>query len=135
MTQSYPILGTGTTIAAGTSNWFANVFYESIEMTIGGRPVVRTTKLNATAPTGTKGGGHTSKPGLLHDPIQVKCRVQWDPANRPPINAAAETWTITWPDGTTTVFSGYIAKAITVAASVDGLVEADVEIEGTGVES
>ncbi len=93
-------IGTGVTIAFGTSNFVANV----MSISHGGiaRPSVDTTHLGTTT-------ARTFMPGDLYDGGEVTLNIQWNPdaAVKPPINGAAETITIDF--GTTTAsFSGFV---------------------------
>ena len=129
------ILGTGTTIAFATSAFQAAMNWESIRVNLGSRPVVPTTKLNATQPSSTQYGGHTSIPGELWDAPVLTVEIQWDPlaAAKPPMNAAAETVTITWADGSTLSGSGYISSIGEITAAIDGLLKATITVQGTGL--
>ncbi|NBQ49116.1 MAG: hypothetical protein EBY40_00200 [Marivivens sp.] len=81
--------GTGTTITFGTSGFTASV--TSITPVSGAeRPSIDTTHLGTTT-------ARTSIPGDLIDWGTCEIAFQFDPDNRPPIDQAAETITVTFP--------------------------------------
>lgn len=133
MVSAYPELGTGTTIAFGTSAFAATV----MELNIGGssRAAVDTTKLNPTLPSGVQEGGRTSKPGKVQalEPIVMKIQYDVRTSGRPPINGDAETVTITFPDGSTYAGSGYITKRSNIVVGVDQLITCDIEVSRSGI--
>ncbi len=129
------VLGTGTTITFATSAFQAQMNWESIRVNLGSRPVVQTTKLNATQPSSTQYGGHTAIPGELWTAPIITVEIQWDPStgSKPPMNAAAETVTITWADSSTLVGSGFISSIGEVTAGIDQLLKATITVQGTGL--
>lgn len=97
--------GTGTSIGFGTSSFAATVTAingESIE-----RVAIRTSHLGTTT-------AHTFTPGDLFDPGELSLDLQFDPDNKPPLNGAAETITVTFPvaagesSGATWAASGFV---------------------------
>lgn len=100
-------VGTGTTIAFGTSGFSAQILgvdADGIE-----RAVINTSHMSTT-------GSHTKMPGDLKDEGEVVLDFAFDPNSHPPITAAAETITITFPipsgmtNGATLQGSGFISK-------------------------
>ena len=80
--------GTGTTITFGTTGFTASVTsisFEGVE-----RPSIDTTHLGTT-------GGRTFIPGDLPDYGSISLDIQFDPDTMPPITAAPETITVTFP--------------------------------------
>jgi len=119
-------IGTGASIAFGTSSWSANI----ISMTDLGveRPAVDTTHLGSSV--------RTYMPGRLLDGGTLNLEVNHDSAKSPPVSAAAEAITITLNDSDTISFPGFITSyrvsiqdeqmtrasvAVKVAGAVTGL--------------
>lgn len=100
-----PDVGTGTTIAFGTSSWSANIL--GITGDGASRPAIDTSHMGTSA-------DRTFMPGDLTDNGSVGLEFQFDPDEDPPISAAAETITITFPipsgltSGATAVFTGFM---------------------------
>ena len=122
-------VGTGTSIAFGTSGYSANLE----DLSWGGmeRPKVPTTHLGTTTMA-------TSMPGDIVDPGGVTLIVQYDPDTQPPIEGAAEVMTITYPvpsgmsNGATHIFTGYVTKFTPPDSKVDVLMLATIEIAISG---
>lgn len=91
-------IGTGASIAFQTG-----FFGEILDINLQGmsRPSVKTSHMGTVGPD-------TFKPGKLWDPGGAQVEFAFDPTTKPPIDAAAETITITWEDGTTWAVSGYM---------------------------
>ena len=49
-------------------------------------------------------------PGVLVDQGQLEVEIAFDPKATPPINSAAETVTVTYPDGSTWARSGFMER-------------------------
>ena len=81
-------VGTGTTIVFGTSAFEAHLL--SVNGTDITRAVVDSTHMGTT-------GERTKIFGDLFDPGSVECEIALDPDAQPPIGAAVETITITFP--------------------------------------
>lgn len=130
-----PDIATGTTITFATSAWNAQVDVESIQPPGFSRPAVQTTKLNATQPSTGQLGGHTYLPGRLHTPkpISVKVHCSFANAKVPPLSAAAEQITITYPDASTQVFSGFATDWTPGPMEIDGLITGVLVIQLTGI--
>lgn len=80
--------GTGSTIAFGTSSYDANI----TGISIGGEevPVIDVTHMGSTA--------YREKIfGDLVEPPEITVEILWDPNKIPPVSAAVETVTITFP--------------------------------------
>jgi hypothetical protein len=103
-------VGTGTTLTGGTSGWTSPIL--SIEVSDISRESVETSHLGTTT-------AKTFMPGDLYDPGSIELEILFDTDNvssvgLPPISAAAETWTITFPipsglaTGATAAGSGFL---------------------------
>lgn len=97
--------GTGASITFGTSSFSATVTAingEAIE-----RVAIETSHLGTTT-------ARTFIPGDLFDPGEVSLELLFDPDNKPPLNGAAETITVTFPvaagetNGATWAASGFV---------------------------
>lgn len=128
-----PQVATGTTIVFGTSAFAATIMGGNLGAAR--REKVRTTALAATQPTTNQEGGHTYIPGKLHDLEDLDLEIQWNPAtgSRVPLHAAAETITITFPDGATLAGTGFIYERGPVALGVDGLVQCTIKVCRSGI--
>ena len=80
-------VGTGVTIAFGTSGFAASLTSISVSMERGS---IDTTNTATTV-------ARTFMPTDLIDPGEITFDLQFDPDVEPPIKAVAETITITWP--------------------------------------
>lgn len=81
-------IGTGASVTFGTSGFTANITnisWSGIE-----RASIQTTHLGTTT-------AHTFTPGDLFNPGELSLEIQFDPDDYPPIDAAAETVTVTFP--------------------------------------
>lgn len=108
------ITGKGTTIGFGTTTTWAPK-YISIGGVSPSREDLKTTHL------ATANNYDTFKPGDFVDGGEQTLECFWEPENGfPPITAAAETITLTYPDtgAATVAFSGYV-KAFTVQEAVN----------------
>ncbi len=98
-------VGTGTTIVFGTSSFTAEIL--SVNGNDISREDVPTTHMGTT-------NYHTFMPSKLVDGGSIEMEIAFDPDSQPPITAAAETITITFPlpSGQSTAanlaFSGYV---------------------------
>lgn len=117
--------GTGTTIVFGTSGFTADI--ESISLSGIERESIPTSHLGTV-------DWQTFMPADLADPGESSLNFQFDPADADdiPINAAAETITITWPDGTTRECSGFIRSGPEVTAEFNQKMMASAVIKWTG---
>lgn len=100
-------VGTGTTIGFGTTGFTAEIMnVDGAAMT---REVIDTSHMGSTT-------WRTFIPGDLSDPGEVTFEFNFDPDEQPPINAPAETITITFPvpqgmaAGATLVGTGFISS-------------------------
>ena len=100
-------IGTGASIAFGTSNFTAEVM--SINGNDISRPSIDSSHLGTT-------GARTFLPGDLVDNGSVELEINFDPDEQPPIAGAAETITVTFPTppgGSTPAdaeFSGFVTN-------------------------
>jgi len=62
----------------------------------------------------------------------LKMHIEFDPTTYPPITAAAETITITWSDGSTWVFTGFIVDYSPTDGVSGERMEGDVEVAVSG---
>ena len=91
-------VGTGITIT------FASGFLAEI-IDVGGPGMTRgeidTSHMGTT-------GGKTFKPTSLYDPGGLNVDIAFDPSETPPITSARAAVTVTWPDGSTWAFNGFM---------------------------
>ena len=111
--------GKGTTITFGTSGWAAD------KLSLSGpdqtREAIDTTHLGSTD------DNKSYIPDDFAEPGTIDFTAVYDPDDGdPPINGAAETITITEPDGTTRAASGFIS-----AVSYTRALGARMEVSGT----
>jgi len=92
-------VGTGTTITWGTSSFTANV--TGVRKSGESRPSVDTTHMSSTS--------RTFMPGDLVDYGSIEVDIEYDPDQSPPITAAIETFTITFPLPAGQSTAGYLA--------------------------
>lgn len=88
-------IGTGTTIVFGTSGFNAEV----TDVDWGGlsREAIETTHLGTAVAGAGKVGSKTYIPGDLSDPGEISLTGHFNPNLKPPMEAAAETITVTFP--------------------------------------
>lgn len=82
----------GMTLTAGTSAWSAEL--TSISMDGITRTSIDVTHLDLTAAGAGKFGEKLFTPADYVDPGSIQVEGHYDPDDKPPIDAAAETWTI-----------------------------------------
>ena len=88
-------LGTGTTIVFGTSGFTAEI--TDISWSGISREIIDTTHLGTSPASGSEIGSKTFLAGDLTDPGEISLEGHFDPDQIPPLEAAAETVTITFP--------------------------------------
>ena len=93
-------IGTGTTIAFGTSGFSAEIL--DVTPPGGSRESIQTSHMGTT-------DAHTFTPAKLVDWGELSFDIHFDPATTPPIGLVAETITITFPNSaaTTWAFTGF----------------------------
>jgi hypothetical protein len=76
--------------------------------------------------------GETSRASKLktNGPLKIKYFFKAD--DRPVVGATNETWTLTYPDGNTTVFEGFVLDATIDEHPLDGDMTATATIEVSG---
>ena len=90
-----------------------------------------------TSHSGTSGGWRTFQPSDLKNPGEVSVELQFDPDAEPPIEAAAETVTVTFPippggnTAATWACSGYL-RSMSAAVPYDGKMTATAVIKFSG---
>lgn len=100
-------VGTGTTIAFGTSSFTANI--RSISADGISRAVIDKTHMGSTT-------SMRKRPGKLVDPGELTVEFELDPDAQPPIAGAPETITITFPiptgstNGATLAGEGFVSE-------------------------
>lgn len=99
-------IGTGTTIAFGTSSFSAQVL--SISFDGMERPALSTAHMGTTAVQAGDLNNMTKVLGEIVDGGTVTMEIHYNPDTVVPLGAAAETVTITVNNGATAVFSGGI---------------------------
>lgn len=117
------MLGHGTTITFD-SGFFASIL--SLQWTGIERAAVPATHFGTT-------GGKAFQPADLTDPGELVVEIHHDPDEAPPLASAAETVTITWPEGTpaTQSFSGFMT-GYEINAADEEKVRATLRIKATG---
>ena len=107
---------TGTTIAFGTSSFTAQL--RDITLPTHTREAVNTSHMGTTT-------AHTFTPVDLYDGSELTVDIIFDPDDSPPISAAAEVVTITFPlqgaesTNTTWVFTGFMTEYAATAPFED----------------
>lgn len=88
-------VGTGTTILFGTSAWAGEI----VGVNLGGmsREAVNVSHLATALAAAGKVGSHKFIPALLTNPGELRLEVHFDSETLPPLEAVAETITITFP--------------------------------------
>lgn len=117
-------LGRGSTVTFGTSSWTAQITeisWDGIE-----RVFESSTYLGTAIPSTGQFGGHTFIFSELADPGSMEITFHWNPDTPPPINAAAETITLTLlgPDnaaGATLAGSGAMTSLSFSGITPDGI--------------
>ena len=100
-------VGTGTTIVFGTSGFTAEVL--SLDGADISREAIEVTHMGST-------GYKEFNPSDLVDAGSIEMEIGFDPDDQPPISAAAETITITFPvppggiTGATFTFTGFVSE-------------------------
>ncbi len=94
-------VGTGTTIAFGTSSFAQDV------LDITHNDIARTKVI--TSHMGTT-GEHTNMPGDLFDAGDLDVEILLDPDTQPPIGGVTETVTITFPNASTLIGTGFVSN-------------------------
>jgi len=88
-------IGTGTTIVFATSAFTADLL--SVDWSGITRESVETSHMGTAAAASGKMANKTFIPGDLTDPGEISIEIHFNPEDEPPIDAAAEIITITWP--------------------------------------
>ena len=122
-------VGTGATLAAGTSGFTANIQ----DISWGGieREAIPTSHLLTV-------GGKTYIVGDLYDPGDLTVEIQYDPNDRPPFDQAAETWTLTYPipeggsTGASHAGTGFIKNWTPGQLNIEGLMVSTFVIQFSG---
>lgn len=127
-------VGHGSSISFGTSNWQANIKWQTFKVGGVSVAVVPTSHLGLSAPASNNVEGNaTSIAGKIHRLGPITAEVQYDPGagKQPTIGGSPETITITFPNGETFSGSGYISEAGEIEIESDKLVTRPVTIERT----
>lgn len=93
-------IGTGTTITFD-SGFFAEI--QSISWTGISRESIPSSHMGTTTAL-------TFSPTNLYDPGELEVELHFDPTETPPYGSAAETCTVTFPDGSTWVASAFMTE-------------------------
>ena len=127
-----PDVGTGTTIAFGTSAFSAQVL--DINQGDQSRPPIDVTHMGST-------NFREFIVGKLVDGGTVEVEILYDPDEQPPISAVAETITITFPvpaglaTGATYIFSGFVTNWGWAAPLEDRMTATiTIQVDGKGTE-
>lgn len=122
--------GSGASITFGTSGTTINAI--SIQGSGIAREALETTHLQTT------GGYKTYIPADYKDPGEISVTFRYDPDTQPPIAAAAETITITYPvpvgenNGATEASSGFVTSFDGPTLENDTVMDATMTIKRTG---
>ena len=117
-------VGTGTTVTFGTSGFSANV--TNIDWSDINREAIQTSHLGTV-------DAHTHIPGKLYDSGSIELEIQFDPEDGlPPINGAAETITITFPDESVWSGTGF-ATGFTATVPLEELMTGTLTLKISGV--
>lgn len=116
-------IATGLTVSFGTSNFDAKI----TEINQG--DVTREARDTSHMGTTT---ARTYKPSKLYDPGELDMTILFDPGTQPPITAAPETITITFPDGEKVEGTGFLT-AYSFAGVVEEEIKGNVKIKWSGV--
>lgn len=128
-------VGTGTTILFGTSAWEAEIV--GVNLAGMSREAIDTSHLATAVASAGKVGSRTKIPGKLTNPGQLRLEIHFDSETLPPIEAAPETITITFPVrtgdavGPKWAFSGF-ATGFEAGAPLEGKMTGTLTIEITG---
>lgn len=107
-------IGTGTTIAFGTSGFSAQVLDVSGPGLA--RESIETSHMGTSGPGAGQVGSKTFMPADLVDPGELSFEIHFNPDTVPPIHEAAETITVTFPipagltNGATWVATGFVTS-------------------------
>ena len=88
-------IGTGTIITFATSAFTADLL--SVDLSGITRESIETSHMGTAAPGAGEIANKTFIPGDLTDPGEISIEIHFNPETTPPIDAAAEVITITWP--------------------------------------
>lgn len=97
--------GYGTTLAGGATTWTAQL--TSISITGLSRAALDTTYMGSGV-SGTDHGNATFIPSDIVDAGSIEVEGFFSAGVEPPIDAAASIWTITFPDASTWVATGFM---------------------------
>jgi len=133
--------GMGVTLVGGTSGFTG----ELISLSVGGmtREAIEVSHMAIATPTAPDFGGKAFIPADLSDPGNITFTVHANTgqatANVPPINSAAETWTITWPQtgaetAATWVCTGFVTDT-TLNMEMEAPVTFDITVKLTGTQN
>ena len=115
-------IGTGITIVFGTSGFSAEI----VDVTPPGfsRDSVDTSHQGTT-------GAHSHMPTDLYESGECSFDIHFEPGTNPPIDAAAETITMTFPDSTTWTFTGFMT-AYEPSAPLEDKMTGSVTVKASG---
>lgn len=122
-------VGTGATLGFGTTGFTANIQ----SMSWGGIDIEKVPSSHLLTV-----GGKTYLKADLYDPGDLTVEIQYDPNDRPPFEAVAETITLTYPipaggsTGATHAATGFITNWVPGQLNVDGLMVSTIVISFSG---
>ena len=126
---------TGITAVFGTSGFTSEV----VDVSWGGiaRESHEVSHQGTAAPGAGKFGNREFIPGDLSDPGELSLELHFDADQEPPIDAVAETLTITWPkaaaDATAATWAASVfVTSFDVGASLDEVMTASMTVKVTG---
>jgi hypothetical protein len=128
MAIAEPDIGTGATIAFGSSAYEANLM--SLEVSEISRAQVKTSHMGTSGGAQTT-GYHTYIPGRLVEPPKMTVEFELNTNALAPITADLETITITFPDASTFSGSGFVST-VGFSVPMEDLMTMTVEVQGSG---
>ena len=126
----HPDIGTGASLAYSSSTFVARI--TEIQWSGISREHPETTHLGST-------DARAYLPGDLYDPGELSLSIQYEPGNEPPISAAQETITLTFPANTAQGIDTAATLAVTASVSefsfgvpLEDVITADVTFKCSG---
>lgn len=132
MAATVPDVGSGASITFGTSN--LSLQWLSIDIGAVSRETIDTTHLGSTQATGSgQTNSRTFMPGDHQNLSEIGVEFHWDPSALDLVRAAAETITVTYPDGSTLSGSGFCFEVKPPSLGVDEKQVGSLKVKPSGV--
>jgi hypothetical protein len=128
-------VGIGTTITFGSSGFTAEI--TDVRITGFNRNAIETSHMGTTAPSTNQVGNKTFVPSKLSDPGSLAMTIHFNPNTNPPLDAVAETVTVTWPkapaDATAAYWSasGFVTS-YDITAALEAVMVANLTVKFSG---